>query len=432
MGQTIIGSTKPPVKEETILPKEYKHTLIESRYIPHTSMLSNVPGTPTRTWWYRGSYGTSEEQHQFEPESIETYASYKLIHDLIVKIDNGNGAFNFNPVNRQASHRLSGYVLFDLVPNKGDLFIKDVGDGRAGLYAIVEQPEIKTIYADKVYYFEAELQAFMTQAIQDNLDKKTIEHLYYSKDSAINGGNAVLTADDFTLNKRLYDMQVAIIDDIMANHYFWDEDTICIPNSDGDWLYDPYLAKFLSYVFPTALIGARKKITTLSVQYYVDNRQMQDPITIWDMFYRNDFSNPQRYKQDYYVHPRNNLINTRFYGNVFFSKFDRAIVIHKEGAPRNPYLYSGALIPAPVPNPPRPPGEGTKWDYFFGDDFYAGGGTETQKFVWKMFKEKTIDKAELMKVLEGYWSLDDVSKLYMSGIYVGAIKTALVTNSNYT
>ena len=432
MAQTIIGQTPAPKPKETILPESYRHTIVESVEVPHTSMLSFVPGEPTLTEYYRGSYGTDEEQLGFHPESIETYQSYKRINNFIMKIDDGKGNYNFNPENAQSTHNLQGYVLFDLVPNIGDLFIKDIGDGRAGLYMINVQPEVMTIHADKCYRIEAEMQAIVTQTIHEYLNRQVIEELYYSKDSHVGGGNAVLTKQDFTLNGKLYDLMAGIVDDVLANHYFSQEETVVIPNEFDDLLYDPYLAKFLSYVIPHDMLGPRDKVKTISVSYYSGDRKQQEPITIWDMFYRGDFSNPKRYKQEFYTHTRSSLLNTRYYGNIFFSKIDRAILVHKAGARKEAYLYTGAVIPIGPQTiiPPSP--EGTPHTYYFGDDFYEFGGTETQKFVWKMFKDKTVDKAGLVKVLEAYWDLDEIDKLYMAGIYIGAIKIALVTNSQYT
>jgi hypothetical protein len=432
MGQTIIGQTKPAPIEERFLPEPYKNEIIESRYVPQTSLLSFVPGTPTRVIWYRQYLGRDEEQHSFQPESIETYQSYTRIHNLIVKLDDGNGGFNFEPVTRQSVLTLTGYVLFDLAPNKGDVFVKDIGDGKAGLFVIREQPEIRTIQADKVYYFEATIETEMTTVIQENLDRKVVKELYYSKESAVNGGNAVLTANDWQGNKELTALKFAIMDDILANHYYSDEDTIIIPNELRDRLYDPYLAEFLSYVMPANEIAPRNKIRTMSVQYWVEGTKMQKPMTVWDMFYRNDFGNPKRYKQEYYEHNRGSLINTRLYGNVFYSKMDRAITVHEAGAVRNPYLYTGALIPNQFPQTLQGPKPGIKWNYFFGDDFYEGGGTDVQKFIWAFFRDKTIDKKGLVKVLEGYWDLDPITKLYMGGIYLVAIKYALVTSSDFT
>ncbi|QMV29161.1 hypothetical protein AP1_0463 [Aeromonas phage AP1] len=86
------------------------------------------------------------------------------INHLIMKLNVGEN-FMFDQVTGQSSVTITGYVLFDLTPNKGDLFIKDVGDGRAGLFTLVEQPEIYTVTADKCYGIEARMIGFVTQAI---------------------------------------------------------------------------------------------------------------------------------------------------------------------------------------------------------------------------------------------------------------------------
>lgn len=433
MAQTTIGGGKSPERAPVALPEDYRHPLVESRYVPHTSLLTFVPGTPTLVEYYRGYYGKDEEQHGFQPESIETYQSYTRVHNMILKIDNGNGNYNFVPDSGIGTHQLTGYLLFDLTPNIGDVFIKDIGDGRAGLYVINAQPELRTITADKVYYFEAMLETVVTAQIAQNLNSKVVKELYYSKESAVNGGNAVLTEYDWTLNQELTKLRYAIMDDLLANCYFSDENTIIVPNEQNDWLYDPYLAKFLSYVIPANEIAPRKKIQLLNANYYVDNRQQQEPSTVWDMFYRNDFNHPERYKHDYWVHNRSSLINTRYYGNIFYSKIDRMINIHKNGAMIHPYRTTGALLPSPIPAVPRyPTFEGLPWNHFFGPDFYMGGGTEIQKFVWRMFRDKTVDKKTLFDEVNQYWVLDPVAKLYMGGIYIAAIKTALLKTSDYT
>lgn len=430
MAQTLIGSTPTPKEEVKIFDEGYKHSIVQSSYVPHTSLLSFVSGEPTLVEWYRGSYGADEEQHSFEPGSIETYSSYKRINNLIVKLENTR-SFTFDPSRAEVGDVISGYVLFDLTPSKGDLIIKDIGDGRAGLYTLFEQPEIRTYNADKCYAFEAKLLGIVTQEIMDNLNTKVIQELHYQKDMAIAGGNAVLTTSDRDLNRDLYDLRLGIIDDILGKHYFNDEETIVIPNEKNDLLYDPYLAKFLSYTIPTKLTGMRKPIKLLNANYYVDNRQMQEPITVWDMFLRGGFKTPERYKQNYFEHYRGEMINTKAYGGIFFSKMDRCIVIHKESANPQAYRQSGSLFPI-GPIPPIPTEDGRPYPYFFSEEFYQGKGTELEQFVWKVWRDKTADKAEIVKVIENYWNLTDVEKLYMSGIYLGAIKTALVTNSYYT
>lgn len=430
MAQTVIGGVAPPEQETTIFDDGYKHSIIQSKYTPHTSLLSFVSGEPTLVEWYRGSNHVDEEQHSFTPDSMEVYSSCKRINNLIVKLET-NRSFSFDQQRAEIGDVISGYVLFDLAPGIGDLLIKDIGDGRAGLYTVFENPEPRTYHADKCYQFEARLLAVVTEQIMQNLNAKVIEELYYQKDILLAGGNAILTKTDKDLNKELYAVRLAIVDDILANHYYNEEETIIIPNDKKDRLYDPYLAKFLSYTIPTKLAGVRQSIKLLNCNYHVDSSKMQDPITIWDMFYRNGFNHPERYKQDYFEHYRGEMLNTKTYGGIFFSKMDRCIVIHKEAANPQAYRNSGSLFPiGPTPVVPTEPGR--PYQYFFSNEFYEGNGTELEQFIWKVWRDKTADKAEILRVVENYWNLTDIQKLYMGGIYLGAIKHALVENSFYT
>lgn len=179
------------------------------------------------------------------------------------------------------------------------------------------------------------------------------------------------------------------------------------------------------------MMGARTRINLLNVNYYVEGGKMQEPLTVWDMFYRESFLHPKRFKQDYYVYNRKEILNTRSYGNAFFSKMDRIITVHNTPAFKSPYFVNGMILSSNISGYYRkPPETETKYPYFFTDEFYEGKGTETEMFVWNMFRDKVIDKQGVVDTLDKFWELDDRTKLYMAGIYIGACKQALINNTN--
>jgi hypothetical protein len=60
MAQTVIGQVAEPVQEERAMDKVYRHSIVESHYTPHTSLLSFVSGSPTLVEWYRGSISAED------------------------------------------------------------------------------------------------------------------------------------------------------------------------------------------------------------------------------------------------------------------------------------------------------------------------------------------------------------------------------------
>lgn len=431
MAEAVIGSIKKPNKEETIYDPEYRHSIVSSRYVSHTSFLANVDGIPIMTEYYRQVRGKDEEPIGFQPESPETYQSYTRIKGLIIKQD-GNRSFNLDPQKGISNDRGLGYVIFDLVPIKGDVFIKDNGSGRAGLYQLTEAVEYKTNEADKVYQIEYQLIAFMNQEIEDNLNAKVVKELVYSRESALNGSDAVLTVGDYDANKTINNLMTLISEHILRTFWFKRDRTIVLPteNDTDAIIYDPYLTHFLSVTIPSSRVGTVKNITVLSVDYGQVNRG-QKPLTVWDMFFQRMFDYPQQFKREYWKHSKYSLINTRYYGNVYFSDVDEVLLTSEFGSSSEAYRYSFGILGDEEGLRPQNGVQAEPYEYFFSNEFYEGKGTETEQFVWKFFKEKTIDKQALVKILEKYWDLTPMEQLYMGGIYVAACRIALSTTYHY-
>lgn len=441
MAEVSIGGFKKPQKPELLYDEQYRHPIVASVYNGHTSLLSNVPGQPWMVEWYRQVHGLSTEAQGFQPDSIETYQSYERIKGLVVKIDgemSNNWDGQWSTIGQEAIIR----TLFDLAPVPFDVFIADIGDGRAGLFQCYDEPRLRTVAVDKIYEINIRLIAIVDKTIETNLNKKTIREWVYSKDSAIRGGNAVITTTDYDDNIELAKLQTLIIQDYLSEFYYDPEKTIAVPNVTddeklaGSLKYDPYLTRFLTYTFTQKKAGLREPIRTLNVEFgktQVGGKKLN----VWDMFYQMNFKYPQRYKQDFYLHQSINLLNTLYYAGIFYSKFDSAILTEQYGAADVVYRYHGGMYfdefdEFSAYNDSARQEEGKKYDYFFSDDFYTGNPTlPHEKFIFSFFRDKIIDKPALINVLNDYWSLTPIQRCYMGGIYVLAVKISLSTTYKY-
>lgn len=436
MAEVEIGKINKPNKKELIYDEEYRHSIVASSYTDQNSLLSNISGKPVLTEYYRQVLGESEMQHGFQPESIETYQSYQRIKGLIIKIDNDTSQ-GMDTETGIMNEEGVAFVLFDLTPILGDIFIADIGDGKAGLFQITELPRIRKIVMDKVYEIDFKIIAIMNKEIEDNLNKKTVKEFIYSKDSAIKGGNSVISVSDFDDNKTIAKLETAIAQDYLENFYFDSEKTIIIPNIvkddkiDNSIVYDPYLTQFMQYTLPTDKIGLREPVRTMGVEFG-KNGVGGRKVNIWDMILQNSFEFPQRYKQKYYIHNSSSLINTRYYGGIYFSKIDKCILNEEYGAARDAYNYYGSLLFNEEQNIKPVQTQGIKWNYYFSDEFYTGNPTkDNEKFIFNFFRDKTVDKKILLEILNKYWDLEPIDKCYMAGIYLLAIRISLSSTYNY-
>ena len=355
MAEADIGKIKKVDKPELIYDPSYKHSLTSSSYQAMTSLLSNVSGTPILTEYYRQVLGASEEPITLQPNSIETYQSYTRIKGLILKL-NGDLSPSFDDEDGIISEQGVAFMIFDLAPILGDVFIADIGDGMTGLYSIVNPPRITNYTKDKVYECDVKIIAQMTQFIEDNLDKKVVEELVYSKDSAIRGGNAVITKTDFFDNGELNRLETLISKFMIEKFFYNPEKTIILPDQE-DILYDPYLARFLQYTISSRKIGMRDRITVIGTEFGKMDKGGKK-VNIWDMFLEGDYNHPEIYKQDYFVHNTISLLNTKYYGGIYYSKINRVILTELEGASEEAYRYVGGMyIGGPYDQDTQKPGK---------------------------------------------------------------------------
>lgn len=432
MAKLKIGEAVVPAQEPKIYNDDYKHSIVQSTYVPNRSLLSNVTGDPVMVEWYSPYTTIEEESIGYQPNGVPTYQSYIRIKGLIIKSENFT-TFMFDSEKATSKKRGTAYVIYDLAPKKNCLFIADMGDGRAGLFQITEPPEPTEIAVDKCYRIEFELIAFVTKEISEDLERKVVKEYTYSKEAALAGGRAILTVEGYDNNQKLNNLINGISRDLMRIHFFKGENTIVVPNEKNKIVYDPYLARFLMNVIPQEAVNGLRQLRLVNENYYTTNRN-QDERTVWDMFYEEGFRRPSNYKAKYYIHNRKSLLNTRYYGNIFNSKIDYLINVHEYGASKLAYMVqSGRFywLPDDAEDMKLQGAKGEDQTYYFSEDFYNGGGTEKELFIWKVFRDNTMSKSELIKLMEGWWDLPPIDQVYLGGIYILAAKRKLVDGYGY-
>lgn len=432
------GKPVQTITEPTIYSPDFKHSIVDSKYTPSTSLLSNVEGVPTICEYYRQVLGGDEEQLGLQLEGLATYQSFTRIRNLILKLQDQE-AFDFDDTKAESSAMVTAYALFDLAPILGDMFIMDIGDGRAGLFQVVEAPRIKSYAMDKVYEIDCKLLGVVTQDIFDKLSKRVVKELVYSKDSALNGGNALLTESDFELNKKL-DMALFNIGRYFLSNCVWEsENTIAIPcgvtitNEAGetvryfDKVYDPYLTIFATNVIPLRTLGYNKVISRVDYSGaipYGKNYQ----ITVWDLFQKGDWSILPAIDKRMFIKDRRDFFGTRCSGTFFDTKFDGIIIndpiaFKDVNPPFFGYTYNGQFETHgtyPLPS------------YIFSDEFYKGSyGNEFEKLLLSVYRDNVIDKKIMLDECEKFYSYPLKLQVYYAPLLIGMIIKSKINNAGY-
>lgn len=433
------------LKDESLQPttpriynQSYRHHLVDSRYTPHRSLLSSVTGIARVCDYYRGFYGADEETKSLQLNDVATYQQYTVIRNLVFKQES-QATNSFDDDNMSSLQSFNLYLIFDLTPNIRDLLIVDMGDGRAGLFEIDAKPEYKTINADKVYYCSATLLSYVTQDIMDNLNTKTVQTFYYSKDSALAGGNAVLTEQDFNLNKQL-DKQKLVITQYIAKLLTYNpEDTIVIDSDfagNPDMIYDPYLTEFLSWTIPLNLVPGGNPINILPIQTAVRYGYTKK-LTIWDCFKQNNFDLLPVLPKALYELPTKAFFNGFVtYDNIYYSAFNKVLWTDPQateiinvvptsllGSSLSPENSSTPIASGNIENSNINP---VIFTYAFSNDFYEGGRGISlyENTVYDVFIKNVYNKDIIYQLCKDWLHLSNKEKLYQAGVLILMINLA--------
>lgn len=400
---------------------QFRPSIVESRYNNTTSLLSNVTGTPVRVNYYRQYLGKDEQAMGFQMDNVAVYQSYTLIHNLILKFQ-GKPGYSFDTDKAESTETGTAYVIFDLAPLTGDMFMRDIGDGRAGLYQVEGQPELFNFSADKVYLITFKLLYVVTAEVQANLDSRVVKELHYSKDSVLKGGNALLTSEDVESVKELMKMSYVITQLVLETGYYNPEETIVIPkeSSADDIIYDPFLAKFLSYVLPLKEVFGSKPINLISTQVGV-NYNYTAPKTVWDAILLKSPGLLAVAPKKLYLYSRRQFWGTRTYGGPIYTKIPYFLSANKLDYSGRGYLYMTPYnaVPAAQPEPI------TEINSYFSEGFYVGSPANLfEKLIYDMAFNDITDRKALLDYAKTIPTLPPKDILYQGGVIVLMIEGA--------
>jgi hypothetical protein len=140
----------------TITAPEYRHSLIDAKITPLSSLLVHIEGSSWTTDYYSQILGVDEELSPFQPNQPSVYQQYLLVKKYELKLQ-GSLSISQDPETTAMTVTGNATLYPYLKPNYGDMFIADIGDGRAGMFVVNQPPTKKTILKETCWEISFEL-----------------------------------------------------------------------------------------------------------------------------------------------------------------------------------------------------------------------------------------------------------------------------------
>jgi hypothetical protein len=264
----------PPKPVLTIAKPDAKNIAVDLKYNPKETLLSHVEGMSWTIDYYSQVLGRDTQPKGLELGLDPAYQQYKLINAMEVKVTSALQASQDNETNEMAEQGTATVYPF-VIPNKGDMFVADLLDGRRAIFQITDVKRL-SVFREAVHSIDYSLVNFGEPAWLDNLKRKTVQTTYFEKDFIAHGQNPVLVSDDYENLQFLRRQYGTLVTQYFKRYYSREYATLILPDQPNV-TYDAFLVRA---VFQHLTTWDARELTNLR-QLNCDDDQVMASDSIW-------------------------------------------------------------------------------------------------------------------------------------------------------
>ena len=261
-----------PVK---VQPKEFKGVTVDTKEVRPTTLTTYLEGQSWIVDYYSQVLGADNGTQGLQLDLDAVYQQYRLVRGMELKV-NSPLSPSQNDNTKEMSLTGTATVYWVMIPNVGDMFIADLGDGREGLLQ-VEASRRKTIYNETAHEIDYKVVSLTNEPIYENLKKKTVETLFFSREMLHSGFNPMISEGDLDLTRKLENHFPRLTALYFNDFYSREHNTLIVPNQ-AKVTYDPYLTKFIMNVLTSSDHPSVRHVSVLNVY----NDQNMYEMTLWN------------------------------------------------------------------------------------------------------------------------------------------------------
>lgn len=443
-----ITPKKPTSRIET---ECFRGITIDTQYSPSSAFLMWIGGS---SWTVDYFSQVLDQDNEPTPQNLDRdpiYQQYQRIRGMELKVTTPL-SFSQNEEVLTMSASGSGVTYPFLVPNKGDMFIADIGDGVAGVFTITRS-ERATILKDSVYNVDYTMVDRLTPERLTDLEKKTIHEYRYSRNSLSRGCGPFVTEVQYNRAARYQKLRTELLNRFISDFYSHQFQTLLVPDQSVT-TYDHFVVRSLLKLVTADDHPQVRRIRQLNVS--AEPVMSQD--TLWDAIIRRDTTKLRGGLQ------RVHLVNTTsFKGRVTLQALGftgiRRVVFPSEQPTDIDAWYNGKVYrtmagfsfeegkPKRLPNHPLPPQSersnpwfirmvlepdeeseipAYRWPadihpvvtddcYVLSEAFYQDRPAEQSKLellIWQVMRSEALNYDQLDALLEHLWDWDNLERYY--------------------
>lgn len=409
-----------PIQPPEIKSREVHNEVVDTRYHSRKSLMTYAGGMAWLVTYYSQILGDSSEPMALQVEESGVTQQYRSVRNLMLKVQTD---LQRNPDTEKGLMEVTGaaHLMPGINPNVGDMFVADIGDGNAGVFAVTGFEQL-SIYADTAFLIEYGLVSYLDKVYEEALRRKVVEECVYDIDYARTGKNPIIAYSDYVLRDQLLENERSIIHQFLSRYYDHEWETFMVPDQFVE-TYDPAYGRFLSKLIDNTCHPARMRLTV----YDESCGSNQAPVTIWDLLINQDMVMFRYMERSFTV---SRTLATKgmnvLMGGLAYSGIQQAIYPHSWNVVSGDVDISGTddstvdplLFPTKISITPY---------YVFSEAFYAqrlNDMNELERQIYNLVSGKPINSSVVDALTEQYYKASELIQYYTFPFMVCLYRTA--------
>jgi len=237
---------------------------VNTRHVPSSSLLTYVSGQSWIVDYYSQVIDRDNAVSGQQRGKPADQQPYRLIKGMELRVSSAlNDGQTQEADTKSMQVRGSATIYPCLVPNVGDMFIADVGDGREGVFQVT-QAERKTIFKDTVHTIEYELISYNDLGRREDFRRKTTVTYHFVRDFLHHGQSPLIIDELYNNQRNMIQMYQDLLGSYFRDFYSHDLDTLIVPDQSAI-TYDPFMVRFVQQCFEANENAFRGRMRSLNV-----------------------------------------------------------------------------------------------------------------------------------------------------------------------
>ena len=233
--------TAPPVAVDSptrALAPENQNIIVDSRYTPMNALLTQIEGTPWIVDYYSQVVDKDTALSGQQVNQLGINQQYRFIKEFELRV---TAPLSGSQDAESNSMLLNGtsVVFPSLIPNAGDMFVADIGDGRLGVFQLTDSKR-NSIMKDAVHEVNYQWVAYATAERLADLNKKVVKREVFVRDHLFHEKYPFVAVEEYEARTKLQRLYSELVP--MYFQAFWDNEftTLMVPDQPSS-TYDPLL-----------------------------------------------------------------------------------------------------------------------------------------------------------------------------------------------